>query len=379
MKNIITIFTLSFFTCFQLLAQQNDCDCENRYQTELFNDVNVQTVTYSDVHNLSMDIYTPSGDNCINRPLLIFAHGGTFIFGNKSNPTMVDLCESFAKKGYVTASINYRLAVDIVGWIQQFTFYTDTESAYEVVLNATMDGKAAIRYFRKDAAENNNTYGIDVNQIWGGGNSAGGILFLHAAHIQSKEEFIAPLDANRASIAENIISSFTDGIEGDSGNPGYSSDLAGVISLAGALHRSEYLDANDVPTVFCHGDDDSVVPYNCNGFQNNPSYDQLCGGGALYSELSGLDVNTDLQTFPGSDHCPWDGSPVIKQQMKDFVTDFLYNNINCNQTYLNESSLEKRLLYQTDIMGRINPFKPEGLVFNIYTDGSVMKQYQLKQ
>ena len=33
---------------------------------------------------------------------------------------------------------------------------------------------------------------------------------------------------------------------------------------------------------------------------------------------------------------------------------------------LNESSLEKWLLYQTDIMGRINPFKPEGLVFNIY-------------
>ena len=97
MKNIITIFTLSLFTCFQLLAQQNDCDCENRYQTELFNDVNVQTVTYSDVHNLSMDIYTPAGDSCSNRPLLIFAHGGTFIFGSKSNPTMVDLCESFAK------------------------------------------------------------------------------------------------------------------------------------------------------------------------------------------------------------------------------------------------------------------------------------------
>ena len=379
MKKIITIFTLSLVTCVQLLAQQNDCDCENRYETEIFNDVNVQTVTYSDVHNLSMDIYTPSGDNCNNRPLLIFAHGGTFIFGNKSNPTMVDLCESFAKKGYVTASINYRLAGDIVGFIQQFTFYTDTESAYEVVLNATMDGKAAIRYFRKNVAENNNTYGIDVNQIWGGGNSAGGILFLHAAHIQSKEEFIAPLDANRASIAENIINSFTDGIEGDSGNPGYSSDLSGVISLAGALHRSEYLDANDVPTVFCHGDDDSVVPYNCNGFQNNPSYDQLCGGGALYSQLSGLDVNTDLQTFPGSDHCPWDGSPVIKQQMKDFVTSFLYNNINCNQTYLRESSLEKKLLYQTDIMGRINPFRPDGLVFNIYTDGSVKKQYQLKQ
>ena len=27
-----------------------------------------------------------------------------------------------------------------------------------------------------------------------------------------------------------------------------------------------------------------MLPYDCNGFQNNPNYDQLCGGGALYSE-----------------------------------------------------------------------------------------------
>ena len=57
-----------------------------------------------------MDIYTPVGDNYTNRPLLIFAHGGSFIGGSKTNPTMVDLCETFAKRGYVTASINYRLA-----------------------------------------------------------------------------------------------------------------------------------------------------------------------------------------------------------------------------------------------------------------------------
>ena len=76
------------------------------------------------------------------------------------------------KRGFVTASINYRLANDIVGFFQQFTFYTNTDSAYEVVLNATMDGKAAIRYFRKDFYENNNTYGIDPNQIWAGEASA---------------------------------------------------------------------------------------------------------------------------------------------------------------------------------------------------------------
>ena len=64
-----------------------------------------------------------------------------------------------------------------------------------------------IRYFRKDVVENGNSYGIDSNQIWGGGNSAGGVLFLHTAHVGSTDEFILPLDENRASIANNIIQS----------------------------------------------------------------------------------------------------------------------------------------------------------------------------
>ena len=81
--SIFLLFTL--FSLSQLSAQLIDCECTNRYETEIFSDVNIETVTYSDVHNLQMDIYTPIGDVCINRPLLIFAHGGTFIFGSKTN------------------------------------------------------------------------------------------------------------------------------------------------------------------------------------------------------------------------------------------------------------------------------------------------------
>ena len=99
MKYYITFLLFSFLLFFQLSAQSLDCSCENRYQTEVFSSVNVETVTYSDAYNLQMDIYTPDGDNCINRPLIILAHGGSFIGGSKTNPTMVDLCETFAKRG----------------------------------------------------------------------------------------------------------------------------------------------------------------------------------------------------------------------------------------------------------------------------------------
>ena len=77
--------------------------------------------------------------------------------------------------------------------------------------------------------------------------------------MQSIDEFILPLDENRANIANSVFSSIGGDIEGNSGNPGYSSEISGVISLAGALHRSEYVDVNDVPSVFAHGDDGVVL------------------------------------------------------------------------------------------------------------------------
>ena len=44
-----------------------------------------------------------------NRPLIIFHHGGSYYQGSKNNPGAVDFCMSFAKRGYVSVSANYRL------------------------------------------------------------------------------------------------------------------------------------------------------------------------------------------------------------------------------------------------------------------------------
>ena len=369
--------TLLFIIPFTFSLSQDPCD--GRYVEEIFSEVEVTTVTYSEENNLQMDIYQPVGDTETSRPLIIFAHGGTFIFGSKNNSTAVEFCEAFAKRGYVTASINYRLAGDIVGFLQQFTFYQNTNTAYEVVLSATMDGKAAIRYFRRDFFENNNSYGIDPNQIWAGGNSAGGVLFLHAGHVLSVDEFVGPLDSNRAAIAQEIFNDLG-GIEGNSGNSGYSSSLSGVISLAGALHRSEYVSQDDIPAVFCHGDADGTVPYDCNGFQNNPSFDQLCGGGALNPQFQTLGLDSDLLTFPNDNHCPWSSNSTKMVQVINFVSDFVYERINCDNS---SSVLEKQLnnptlIYQTNLLGGVIDSNTEGFVFSVYENGKVEKKFILK-
>ena len=148
--------------------------------------------------------------------------------------------------------------------------------------------------------------------------------------------------------------------------------------MAGGLHRSEYINTGDVPSVFCHGDDDSVLPYDCNGFQNNPNYDQLCGGGALSPVCNISDVTNSLLTFENDDHCPWDSSSEKMQQVKMFVGDFLYENINCEPLSIQETELSQDVIYKTDILGRKISSNKMGLIFSIYSDGRVDKKYILK-
>ena len=124
--------------------------CDGRYQNEIFNDVTTTTVEYTDVYDWSitnsgsdMDIYQPVGDTANNRPLIIFAHGGVYVAGDKTNPTMVSSCNAFAKKGYVTASIQYILTSST-----NLLLPNASEILTQTVVNSVSDMKAAIRYFR---------------------------------------------------------------------------------------------------------------------------------------------------------------------------------------------------------------------------------------
>lgn len=378
MKYYITFLLFNFLLFFQLSAQSLDCSCENRYQSEVFSSVNVETVTYSDAYNLQMDIYTPASDNCINRPLIILAHGGSFIGGSKTNPTMVDLCETFAKRGYVAASINYRLATSstVLGPFSGFFWMTNLEDGIKVIYSAMTDAKAAVRFFRKNVEEDNNSYGIDQNQIWMGGNSAGACLGPHMSYINSVDEFVSGIDISGQEYALSLASD-NGGIEGNSGNSGYSSDISGIINLAGALHTVDWIDEFDAtPIVSCHGTEDETVPDECGTILNSPTNLTACGSMAIHPVISNYDVVNDLLIYDGEAHCPWDGNALYKQQMIDFVTSFVYNNIQCDQTYIEEIYSDKTLLYSFDLLGRISSSN-NGLKFSIYSDGTVNKKITL--
>ena len=309
---------------FFLLLWQPICysQCNGRYLDEIFTDVDVSTVTYSEVNNLQLDIYQPVGDTEGNRPLIILAHGGSFIAGVRTNPSMVSLGESFAKRGYVVASISYRL---MAVWDLIFS-----SSTLNGVAEALSDGKAAIRYFRKSVAQGNE-YNIDPNQIYFGGNSAGAIIAIHAAFMQEGEvedpELIVAMENNG-------------GFEGNSGNPGFSSDVRGAISLAGGIANLDFINSSDFNSLLitCHGNLDNTVLYDCGEPLSGTVPIELCGGGAIleHSSLIGFENHHHL-LFEGEDHTPWAWSGPIENQMISFVSENLFNNLDCaNSTRIND-------------------------------------------
>jgi para-nitrobenzyl esterase len=289
--------------------------CDDRYSEEVFDEVSVSTVTYSDVHNLQMDIYQAVGDTETQRPLIILAHGGSFVTGIRTNPSMVALGNAFAKRGYVVASISYRL--------MSFLDLLSAEGALNGVARALSDGRAAVRYFRKTVDLEANPYGIDENQIYFGGNSAGGVIAVHAAFMQEEDitdpALLAALEA-------------LGGIEGDSGNDGYSSDVRGAISLAGAVADVDFitLSENNKLLISCHGDGDDVVPYSCGQPLGSAILPELCGGGAMFAHTESIGfTNHQHLLYPGQGHVPWEYGGETQDEMIDFVSDNLYAALDC--------------------------------------------------
>jgi hypothetical protein len=295
-------------TC--LLMQPADAQCGSgpRYVDSIFAGYTLDSVTYSTVYNQKMDIYQPLGDASTGRPLVILAHGGSFVSGTRSDDlTVTTLCADLAHKGYVTASIDYRLTAALN--------LLTADSAISAVLEAVHDGKAAVRYFYKDVLTNGNTYKIDTNNIFIGGTSAGGVLFMHYAYVDS----ISQLNANFQAVLNNLGG----GLDGLSGNAGYSSNFKGVINLAGGLNDPTWIGHCSKPVVSAQGTLDSVVPYYCANAEYGVVPVALCGLGSLQPYIAANTQYWSSLTFPGAGHTPWESNTTDLHMVDTLITGFL--------------------------------------------------------
>ena len=295
--------------CFVLLPVASLGQCApGRYISEIFPSYTMDSVTYSVPYSLKMDIYQPAGDALPIRPLIILAHGGSFIDGGREgDSTILTLCQNFAKRGYVTASIDYRLD-------STFGMF-DSATAVNEIVRAICDGKAAIRFFRDST--NQAAYRIDTNNIFIGGNSAGAILYLHAAYLDSFNECTP--DFRDAFTANG-------GFDGNSGYSGHSSKANAVINLAGALHSTEFAGRGDMPSVNAQGDSDVVIPYDC-GYPNVGLYIPVtfCGLGALEPIYATNSIYHMSHVFHNEGHVPWASSAADFMTVDSLTTQFLYS------------------------------------------------------
>ena len=266
------------------------------------------TTVNNTAQTLVMDIYEPVGDTVSQRPVLVFAHGGSFISGSRTDADVVALCTRFAKKGYVCASIDYRLGMG---------FPIDSVGATKAVMRATQDMKAAVRFFRKDFFTNGNQYHIHPNYIFAGGSSAGAFMALHLAYLDKTAEI-----PTWGGIPAWVITQ--GGIDGQSGNGGYSHHVNGVINLCGALGDSTWMEPNDIPCVSMHGNVDQTVHY-ATAMIYVASYPILVVDGSASIHLRALHTNTPnpFYTFNGADHVPYLGNSAPEIAYMDTTENFV--------------------------------------------------------
>jgi len=178
--------------------------------------------------NLTMDVYSSTGNTDAKKPLVIFLHTGNFL------PRYVNNGTTGAR--------------------------------------GVQDLAACVRYFKKDA-KGSNTYAIDSTKIAVGGQGTGGYVTLAYATLDRQAEIrlekFYNLDAKRWMVQDSLLMGDRLGfkIPGTLGqlclenHKGHTSDVAISFNIGGALGDSSWLEKGSLPIVSVHGIQDPFAPY----------------------------------------------------------------------------------------------------------------------
>lgn len=266
------------------------------------------------VTNLTLDVYEPdqATDTSTARPVIMFLHTGNFLpppfngapVGNKTDSTAVELCEQWAKRGYVAISVDYRL-----GWNPLGSSLAERRGTLlNAVYRAIQDTKHAVRFMKQNAA----TYAIDPNKIVIYGQGSGGYAALAYATLDKVPEMSIPKFINPLNNASYIDTGLVGGIDGFGGqlnlfkydNNGQNTDISMVINAGGSLADTSWLEASDVPMVSLHCVRDPFAPVDT-GIVIVPTTQQnvveVQGANVFMVKANALGNNSAYLNFPFAD------------------------------------------------------------------------------
>jgi dienelactone hydrolase len=330
---------------------------QNPYTTKQYNVRVEKDLVYGAMPNyagisttLLLDLYKPIGDNNPSRPLLVLVHGGSWLGGCKE--AMVTIATEMAQRGYVVASVNYRL-----GWHKSAgpignpvtdaqagaTLYAaDSMELIRAIYRGQQDVKGAIRWLKGRAAVDS----ICTERVLVGGESAGGFLSMAVGFLDRPEEkpvscnALAPAPVPAANLTNSYSLNCTTQIIQPSGTAlnrpdlgpvdgtlnlnGYDANVIGVVNLFGGVPyegaSNNWLQGPDTPAVYLyHQTCDGVVPFGlgtpffvisnyCNlGFTPwHTNYMKTYGSGAISVAFAGA----QMQYTTDFDQCP-DFNPAL--------------------------------------------------------------------
>ncbi len=305
MKQIYTLVVLAFI----INLGYSQIPYNYRYTESVFDNITVTSnVIYGNAsalqfpylnenqtvsQDLLLDIYLPETDTVEYRPALVCAHSGAFISGTKSAEDMVAFCDSMAHRGYVTVSIEYRLGMNVFS----------AESSTRAVYRGFQDGRSAIRFLK----ENAELYGVDTNNIYMLGSSAGAYVGLHNLYMDTEDE--RP--------PETYINPDLGCLDCSGNNFEHSGRANGLISLWGALQDTLLIVKDDVIPIFvAHGTADATVPFGYGSAFGNPAFPATYGSDLIANRIE--DLGNDVEKyfvfgegheFYGTNNGDWPGSP----------------------------------------------------------------------
>lgn len=279
---------------------------QTRYVDKVFDSISSKTFTYSirDKDTLKFDIYEPVMDSIRNRPLFVILHAGGFISGSRNNGSLVYMAESVAKKGYVVASIDYRLLKN-----KLINCSYSATSKLKVFSNAAEDLLNALVYI----VNYKESFKIDEKKIILFGISAGAETALNITY-------------NRDFLLKN-------------NNMFKAIKPAAIISLSGAIPKAEFISKNNaVPTVLYHGVNDKVVPYDTSSHQSclptSPGFLLLSGSKIIAEKLETNNTSFLLYSYLNRGH------DIFNLPKDDFYQAFVF----INRTVFNKKFYQARIV-----------------------------------
>ena len=238
--------------------------------------------------NLKIDVFSPKNDpNPNGRPCVIVYPGGAWIALGKEG--FKEFNSELAMRGYVAITGDYR-----VGFPQAdkalFCIGDIETNMTEAAFRGFQDTKALIRHVRANAKK----YGIDPNQIFVAGESAGGANAVGATYFQDSE-------------VPAKVSNKIGGLESVGNYQNVSSKPNGIISFAGPLIGGpEIIEKQGVPVYLLQGQCDELIPWNyekafpyCN---NNTKIPKVMGCNAMYNRLKEVGEKVWFDMVCGGNH-----------------------------------------------------------------------------